>query len=274
MHTSSSSVRSLVLVATVFLFAWPALLAADDASGKKPAPAAEKGKPRKPEAGRNRPAEAKPKELQQQLEATRRELDQARDSLHEAQKELGAKAETISSLEAKLSSVSKQLEKAQADLKKSAPAAAELDRAKRALEAEKKKVTELRDEVKAAQKKTAEARTPLKKETPTAAKAISIAPILYDKNTAVNYPERDRALGQVREALKRSPKAKVSLTGYADDSRYAQTNREVSENRAKFLAAYFVSQGIAADRIEYRGLGNTRPVKGQPNRRVEIEIRP
>lgn len=107
------------------------------------------------------------------------------------------------------------------------------------------------------------------------AKVPVIDPVPYDRLSAVNYQERDRALAQVRAALKQHPDAKISITGHADDSRYAEANQEISENRANFLASHFSVNGIPRDRIEAKGLGNSRPVKGEDgNRRVEIQIKP
>ncbi|MCB1086602.1 MAG: OmpA family protein [Verrucomicrobiae bacterium] len=296
MKTCPSSIRFPALALAALLGC--AAIVSPVSAADKPAPVTEKQKPKRPQQPpRKREELPRMRQLREQLEKTSAELELARDSLHEAQKELGAKAETISSLEAKLSSVSEQLKKAQADLKASGTAAADLARRERELDTEKKKVAALQEELKAVQKKAADAVAKAKadaqkkitvvvtssaggtvsvgkpKAAP-AAKPVVIAPVAYDKGWAVNYPERDRALGQVRAALKQHPNAKVQITGFADDSRYSETNQEISENRANYLAAYFAIKGVPEDRLQTRGLGNSRPVKAQPNRRAEILIRP
>lgn len=291
--------RPVILLAAVSLLAAaPAPLRAADASKNRPEEAKD-ARPRKPGPKPRRTAEGRPQEWAKQLETARRELDRTRDSLHEAQKELGAKAELISSLEARLASVTGQLEAARADLKKASGATAELAKRTEELEAERKRAGSLREELKVTQQKAAEAIARAKAAGPgqvtvvvssSAAGTVSVsgvqgagvavtrapqvAPIHYDRRSAVNYAERDRALAQVRAALKQFPQARVLITGYADDFPYPEVNQEVSDNRARFLAAHFRVNGLPKDRIEARGLGNSRPVKGQPNRRVEIEIRP
>jgi len=248
----------------------------------------ETAKPSKRVKGEPRQEGKALQELREVLAKTRVELEKARESLHEAHKELGSKAETISTLEAKLSSVTAQLEKAHEELKKSGPATDTLAKQERQLEAGRKKVAELQAEIKALEKKatsaiaaakdSAKAKQPSKAEVPKKTPAPSKTPVIdsisYDLASAVNYPERDRALKEVSEALKKSPKAKVEIIGHADDSSYAETNEDVSNNRAKFLAAYFVINGIPEERIVVKGLGNTEPLKGQANRRVEITILP
>jgi len=266
---------------------------ASDSPKKKTEKNEEAAKPSRRVKGESRQENKALQELRESLEKSRAELERTRESLHEAHKELGSKAETISTLEAKLSSVTAQLEKAREELKKSGPAADTLAKQERQLEAGRKKVAELQAEIKALEKKattaiaaakdSAKAKQPSKamaskaevpKKTPASSKTPVIEPISYDLASAVNYPERDRALKEVAEALKKSPKAKVEIIGHADDSSYAETNEDVSNNRAKFLAAYFVINGIPEERILVKGLGNTEPLKGQANRRVEITILP
>jgi OmpA-OmpF porin, OOP family len=54
-------------------------------------------------------------------------------------------------------------------------------------------------------------------------------------------------------------------------------NQALSANRAAAVKAYLVRQGIDAARLEFEGLGDTRPAAGnetpegrQQNRRVEL----
>ncbi|MCB1232080.1 MAG: OmpA family protein [Verrucomicrobiae bacterium] len=111
---------------------------------------------------------------------------------------------------------------------------------------------------------------------PAKPKTPKIDPLLYPINSAAPPKEWNRVAREVKNALKQFPKATVVLCGHADDSRYAETNHDISENRARFLCDYLATADIPRDRIEIKGLGNSRPVKGNPeaNRRVDIEIRP
>jgi outer membrane protein OmpA-like peptidoglycan-associated protein len=111
------------------------------------------------------------------------------------------------------------------------------------------------------------------KPAPPAAGSSVVATVVYDKGSGANLKGRDDALGKVRAALKHNPGAKFTITGHADDTPYPVANQEISENRAKFLAAYLRTNGIPKNRVESRGVGNTQAVKGQPNRRAVIEMK-
>ena len=100
-----------------------------------------------------------------------------------------------------------------------------------------------------------------------------IRPIYYRKNWAVNYRERERVLRELKDILSDHPDARISLVGHADDSRFGQTNQDVSANRAVFLARYLMIHGISQKSFRsYKGVGNSRPPAIGPNRRVDILI--
>ena len=122
---------------------------------------------------------------------------------------------------------------------------------------------------------TPEASSPPPTPGPTA--APEIAPILYDKGSAVNFEDRDRVVREVKAALDTHPEATIRLTGHADDSPHAQTNLDISRNRANFLAAYLrQSGGVPPEQIEAEAVGDTES-ESEPtesNRRVEILVQP
>ena len=50
-------------------------------------------------------------------------------------------------------------------------------------------------------------------------------------------------------------------------------NQKLSENRAKATYDYLISKGVAADRLEYEGMGSSKPIDAEhlaPNRRTEF----
>ncbi len=78
--------------------------------------------------------------------------------------------------------------------------------------------------------------------------------------------------------LQQNPELRVELQGYSDNTGSASFNRALSEKRAKAVADYFVSQGIAADRLFHKGFGPENPVASNDtaegrakNRRVEMK---
>lgn len=86
------------------------------------------------------------------------------------------------------------------------------------------------------------------------------------------------ALNDTVAVLKGCPERRASLNAYTDSSGSDAYNQKLSQRRAESVRTYLVGQGIAATRIEARGLGESNPVadNGTPegraeNRRVEIE---
>lgn len=88
-----------------------------------------------------------------------------------------------------------------------------------------------------------------------------------------------KSLESPLEMLKKDSKLKVRIVGHTDSTGSAQYNQLMSERRAKAVADYFTSNGIASSRMTvlYRGeeepiaSNNTEPGRAQ-NRRVELTI--
>ena len=88
-----------------------------------------------------------------------------------------------------------------------------------------------------------------------------------------------KALDAVVLVLKENPLLKLNIAAHADNAGIPERNMQLSEKRAKAVADYFQSKGIAADRITYKGFGDTQPIadnktaKGKAiNRRVEMKV--
>jgi OOP family OmpA-OmpF porin len=72
----------------------------------------------------------------------------------------------------------------------------------------------------------------------------------------------------------------VDIVGHTDSIGTKQYNQGLSERRAKSVYDFFVSKGIAADRMTTRGFGETKPVATNKtragrakNRRVELHVK-
>ncbi|MGF1533835.1 MAG: OmpA family protein [Bernardetiaceae bacterium] len=73
-----------------------------------------------------------------------------------------------------------------------------------------------------------------------------------------------KSLGSVVKFMKDYPKARIRIEAHTDERGGDAYNQGLSERRAKAVKDYLVGQGIAADRLESIGYGETRPA--QPNR--------
>ncbi|MCQ2975708.1 MAG: OmpA family protein [Bacteroidales bacterium] len=72
---------------------------------------------------------------------------------------------------------------------------------------------------------------------------------------------------------------KIEIGGHTDNTGSESHNKELSNNRAKSITQYLISQGIEPNRITYTGYGSTKPIANNDteqnkakNRRVEVKI--
>lgn len=91
--------------------------------------------------------------------------------------------------------------------------------------------------------------------------------------------ESEYELNKVAELLEKNPALKIELGGHTDNVGRPEDNQRLSEQRAKAVYDYIVGKGIAANRLAYKGYGETQPVatndteegRGE-NRRTEIKV--
>ena len=104
-------------------------------------------------------------------------------------------------------------------------------------------------------------------------------PINFQTDGFSLTPASQQQLTQVADKLKACPDPKVSVVGHTDSSGNDAINIPLSNNRAKAVADYLVSQGVAGDRVTSKGVGSAEPIapndtpagKAQ-NRRTDITV--
>jgi peptidoglycan-binding protein ArfA len=104
-------------------------------------------------------------------------------------------------------------------------------------------------------------------------------PINFQTDGFTLTPASQQQLTQIADKLKACPDPKVSVVGHTDSSGNDAINVPLSNNRAKAVADYLVSQGVVGDRVTSKGVGSAEPVapndtpagKAQ-NRRVAITV--
>ncbi|MGV0812222.1 OmpA family protein [Mycolicibacterium boenickei] len=109
--------------------------------------------------------------------------------------------------------------------------------------------------------------------------ALLRTPINFTTDGFILAPASQQLLTQVADKLKTCEGAKVAVTGYTDSSGNDAINVPLSANRAKAVADYLVSQGLAADHVTSSGAGSANPIASNDtpegkaqNRRVEITV--
>jgi outer membrane protein OmpA-like peptidoglycan-associated protein len=105
---------------------------------------------------------------------------------------------------------------------------------------------------------------------------------VYFASGSAELKDSSRAvLDEVVQALKNFPAARVEIGAHTDAQGAKSLNQALSEQRAESVKAYLVEQGIAADRLEAKGYGESTPVADNAtaegrakNRRVELKLLP
>ena len=79
--------------------------------------------------------------------------------------------------------------------------------------------------------------------------------------------------------LKENPTKKIEIGGHTDSQGTVVSNQQLSENRAKAVYNYLIEKGIDAERLNFKGYGETKPKMTNKteagrleNRRVECVI--
>jgi OOP family OmpA-OmpF porin len=93
--------------------------------------------------------------------------------------------------------------------------------------------------------------------------------------TSGSFEELDKAVA----AMNKYPELRIEIAAHTDSMGEAGYNQSLSEKRANSVRAYMIDKGIAANRMEAKGYGESRPIADnatkagrQTNRRVELKV--
>ena len=103
--------------------------------------------------------------------------------------------------------------------------------------------------------------------------------IYFDFNKATIKPVSFPLLNEVALALKDNPGIRVRVEGHTDSRGSDSYNLTLSQKRAESVRAYLIGRGIAPERMEAKGFGESMPIADNrtdqgrsQNRRVEFII--
>lgn len=115
--------------------------------------------------------------------------------------------------------------------------------------------------------------------TPELPKTITLNGVNFDTNASSLQASAYPILVSNVAVLKMNPYVNVEIAGYTDAQGSEVYNQLLSEARAKTVYNYFVSQGVSADRLSYKGYGEMNPVDSNDtvsgraaNRRIELSF--
>lgn len=101
--------------------------------------------------------------------------------------------------------------------------------------------------------------------------------VYFDTGKDIIKKESQKKLDELVVILKNNPNLKISVEGHADNVGSDKLNMKLSQKRTDAVVKYLVEKGIAADRLQSKGYGETKPVADNntkagraKNRRVEL----
>lgn len=108
---------------------------------------------------------------------------------------------------------------------------------------------------------------------------ITLHNILFETGSAKLLPSSHRELNALYDLLSRYASLAIEIRGHTDSIGTVSDNLMLSEERAKAVFGWLVDRGIEAERLRYRGLGESQPLatndthEGRAlNRRTEFVI--
>ena len=108
---------------------------------------------------------------------------------------------------------------------------------------------------------------------------ITLGDVLFGTDLSRLTADGMRSAQKLADVLQQNPQRRVMVEGFADSTGAADYNQGLSERRATAVRTALLDMGVARDRIEVRGYGESFPVAAndsagnrQLNRRVEIVL--
>ncbi|MFT7869399.1 MULTISPECIES: OmpA family protein [Amycolatopsis] len=104
---------------------------------------------------------------------------------------------------------------------------------------------------------------------------LTETPIAFEPDTAKLTPDGEQAARSIAVALAKAPAGfRYRVTGHVARGPGGESAAlKLSRDRARAVARILTANGLTANRVTYRGLGDTRPATGgEEDRRVEITV--
>jgi outer membrane protein OmpA-like peptidoglycan-associated protein/tetratricopeptide (TPR) repeat protein len=108
---------------------------------------------------------------------------------------------------------------------------------------------------------------------------IVLQNIFFETGSAELLPTSDPELNKLLWTLRKNTAMKIEIRGHTDHEGDDKSNQVLSEARAKAVYQYLVGRGIEAERLTYKGFGETQPIADnntsegrKQNRRTEFKV--
>ncbi|MFN0176946.1 MAG: OmpA family protein [Saprospiraceae bacterium] len=109
---------------------------------------------------------------------------------------------------------------------------------------------------------------------------IVLRNVFFETGSAALRSESLSELNRLAQLLTESPALKIQINGHTDNVGEDAFNQTLSEARAKAVHDYLLTKNIPAERLRFKGYGETKPILGSNdttegrarNRRTEFEV--
>jgi outer membrane protein OmpA-like peptidoglycan-associated protein/tetratricopeptide (TPR) repeat protein len=112
-----------------------------------------------------------------------------------------------------------------------------------------------------------------------AGKPIVLNNIFFETGSALLLSTSNVELERLSELLRETPTLRIQINGHTDNVGNDADNQKLSEARAKAVYDTLMSKGITAERLRFKGFGESKPVQSNDtqegrtlNRRTEFEV--
>ena len=120
---------------------------------------------------------------------------------------------------------------------------------------------------------------PVPTPTPPVRKRIVLRGVRFDFDKSAIRPDSRPVLDEAVDVLRENPNVRIAVEGNTDNVGSDLYNEKLSVRRAEAVFRYLVNHGIAPERMEVIGYGESRPVASNDteagraeNRRVELHV--
>jgi outer membrane protein OmpA-like peptidoglycan-associated protein/tetratricopeptide (TPR) repeat protein len=120
---------------------------------------------------------------------------------------------------------------------------------------------------------------PISKSETVKSKPIILKNVFFETGSAELLPSSITELTRLKELLEENPGLRIRINGHTDNVGSEEDNQLLSENRAKSVYTFLLDNGIEAERLRYKGFGESQPISDnerpegrQANRRTEFEV--
>jgi outer membrane protein OmpA-like peptidoglycan-associated protein len=114
---------------------------------------------------------------------------------------------------------------------------------------------------------------------PSEGERVVLRNILFETNSFALKRESKGELDELVSLLQSNAGMRIQIVGYTDNTGNEASNLTLSQNRARAVYEYLVSQGISPERLSYMGMGESNPAASNDseegraqNRRIEFTV--